>query len=78
MRWETLFLKLQEMPAQRLTEAASPTAWILRALQTVEEPMEAWAKVLGQVAQQLDELPATEQAQWRRSMQYLYLLIRHK
>ena len=70
-----MFLKLRDMPAQSLIEADTPIAWILRALQTVEEPVEVWAKVLDQVARQLDGLPETDQAQWRRAMQYL--LIRH-
>jgi predicted transposase/invertase (TIGR01784 family) len=76
-QWETLFLNLQETPAQTLTEADTPTAWILRALQTAKEPAEAWTKVLEQVVRQLDALPETKQAQWRRAMQYLYLLVRH-
>jgi hypothetical protein len=45
---------------------------------TADEPLEAWAKVLDQVARQLDGLPETEQEHWRKAMQYLYLLIRHK
>ena len=77
-QWETLFLQLRSLDARILMDAATPIAAILRALQTVEEPKEAWANVLSLVVRRLDALPESEQAQWRRAMQYLYMLVRHK
>ena len=77
-QWETLFLKLNDLDAQTLTATDNPIAWILRALQTVEQPKAAWASVLAEVVRLLDGLPEAEQAQWRRAMQYLYMLVRHK
>ena len=77
-QWETLFLQLRSLDGQALTNSDNPIAWILRALQTVEQPKETWASVLSLVVRLLDALPETERAQWRRAMQYLYLLVRHK
>ena len=75
---EQLFLQIRELDPQALTQADTPIAWILRALQTVEEPKEEWKRVQELVVRQLDALPKAEQAQWRRAMQYLYMLVRHK
>ena len=59
-QWETLFLQLRSLDAQTLTVADTPIAYILRALQTVEEPKEVWANVLALVVRQLDALPESE------------------
>ena len=77
-QWETLFLKLQEMPGETLAAANSPIAEVLRALQVADASHATLARVLGDVVAHLDKLPEAEQAGWRRAMHYLYLLVRHK
>src|SRR5205085_3210259 len=59
-------------------QADTAMALVLRALQAVEEPRTELAKVLEEVVRHLDRLPESEQNQWQRAMQYLYLLVRHK
>lgn len=75
-RHETLFLSLAETPPDRLTGSA--VAWALRALQAAEETCEGLAAVLSEAVAYLDSLPEEAQAEWRRAIQYLLLLIRHK
>lgn len=75
-QFETLFLKLQETEAEKLTGSAIAAA--LRALQASEEPQNVLAQVLASVVDSLQKLPESSHAEWRRAMQYLYLLIRHR
>ncbi len=72
----TLFLNLRETPAASLSESA--VAWVLRVLKAAEEPREALATVLSEAVTYLETLPDTAQAEWRRALHYLLLLIRHK
>ncbi len=76
-RWETLFLNLQTTPADVLTGANTAVAWALRALQNSQATHEVLANVLEEAVRHLEALPDTQQAQWRRAIYYLYLLVRH-
>jgi len=75
---ETLFLKLQETPAEVLTQAGSALAYVLRVMQVADEPREVLLQVLEGAIGFLEGLPAEAQAEWRRAMQFLLQLIVHK
>jgi predicted transposase/invertase (TIGR01784 family) len=74
--FDTLFLPLQTMSAERLTGSAVAAA--LRALQAADEPQEQLARVLSEAVRFLESLPVGDRPQWRRAMQYLFLLVHHK
>ena len=75
-RHDTRFLKLKETPAQALTGSA--VACALRVLQAEDAPLEALEQVLSQAVACLEDLSEEHQAEWRRAMRYLLLLIRHR
>ena len=56
----------------------STLGWTLRALQSMEEPQEALAQVLAPAVDYLESLPEDAQAEWRRAIQFLLLLVLHK
>jgi len=47
-------------------------------MQSAEDSQEALSGVLASAVQYLESLPEESQAEWRRAMQYLLLLIQHK
>jgi len=75
-RHDTLFLSLRDTPPGALTGSA--VAHALRTLQAADEPREALATILQEAVRYLEALPPSAQAEWRRAMRYLLLLIRHK
>lgn len=75
-RHDALFLKLKEMPADALTGSA--VACALRVLQAEDAPLDALERVLSDAVVCLEELSEEHQAEWRRAMHYLLLLIRHR
>jgi predicted transposase/invertase (TIGR01784 family) len=77
-RFDTLFLNLQETPPDVLTQAESAIALALRALQASDEPREALAEVLEEVVTRLEALPESAQAELRRALEYLFLLVHHR
>lgn len=74
--FEALFLPLHTLSAEQLT--GSSVGAVLRALQAVEAPQEELASVLREVVAFLESLPEEARPEWRRAMQYLFLLIHHK
>lgn len=72
----TLFLNLHDTPAATLE--GSVVGWALRTLQSVEGSHEQLSEVLAAAVRYLESLPEEAQAEWRRAMQYLLLLIQHK
>jgi predicted transposase/invertase (TIGR01784 family) len=76
--WETLFLNLHETPADTLLQLGEAVALVLRALQEVDESKETLAKALWEAATRLDALPGDIQAEIKKGLHYLYLLIKHK
>ena len=73
---DTLYLNLHSTPSVLLE--ASTLGWALRALQSMEEPQEALAQVLASAVRYLESLPEAAQAEWRRAIQFLLLLVQHK
>jgi predicted transposase/invertase (TIGR01784 family) len=76
--WETLFLNLHETPAETLIQLGEAVALVLRAVQAVDESKETLAEALREAATRLDDLPDTVQAEIKKGLHYLYLLIKHK
>lgn len=74
--FDSLFLPLQSIPAERLTGSAVAAA--LRTLQVADAPQEELARVLREVVTYLETLPAEAKPEWRRALQYLFLLVHHK
>lgn len=75
-RHEVLFLNLHTLTKEQLTGSA--VAYVLRALQVAEEPHEVLQAALQEAVAYLETLPEAAQAEWRRAMHFLLLLIRHK
>ena len=75
-RHETLFLSLHQTAPEMLSGSA--IAWALRTLRAADEPQDALAGILAEAVRYLETLPEASQAEWRRAMRYLLLLIRHK
>jgi hypothetical protein len=76
--WETLFLNLHETPPDTLMQLGEAVAVVLRALQAVDESKETLSEALREAATQLDALPDEVQAEIKKGLHYLYLLIKHK
>ncbi len=74
--FDKLFLALQTVSADRLTGSAVAAA--LRTLQMADAPQEELAAVLWEVVEYLESLPESAKPEWRRALQYLFLLIHHK
>jgi hypothetical protein len=74
-RFETLFLELHAMPPERLHGSA--IAQVLKVLQAVDAPLTGLEAALREAVSALERLPETAQAEWRKAMHYLLLLIRH-
>ena len=64
---------MQAMPSERLTGSAVAAA--LRALQVADAPREELAAVLREVVEYLESLPEAAKPEWRRALQYLFLLL---
>lgn len=75
-RHDTLFLKLRDIPAERLIGSAM--AYVLRVMQVEDAPLETLEQVLAQAVAGLDDLPEEDWAQWHDAMYYLVLLIHHR
>lgn len=73
---DTLFLNLHATPPENLSGSA--VAWALRTLQSAEDSQEALSAVLAEAVHYLESLPDSAQAEWRRALHYLLLLVRHK
>jgi len=74
--FDTLFLALQTMPSEQLRGSAVAAA--LRTLQVADASQEQLAAVLREVVGYLESLPEAAKPEWRRALQYLFLLIHHK
>lgn len=64
------------MPSKDLEGSA--VGWALRALQNMEASQETLSVVLASAVEYLESLPEEAQAEWRKAMQFLLLLIVHK
>src|SRR5579884_2875040 len=73
-----LFLNLHETTPNVLANAGTAIGAVLRVMQAAEEPREVLASVLAEAVAYLETLPEAAQAEWRRAMHYLLLLIRNK
>jgi len=75
-RHDILSLKLLEMPPEALTGSAIALA--LRVLQAVDAPLVELSPLLSNAVAGLDALSLEHQAEWRRALHFLLLLIYHR
>jgi len=76
--WETLFLNLQETPSEQLAATGSAMAQVLRVLQVADAPKAELERVLNEAVTALAAVFEASPAEWKRALQYFFLLLRHK
>jgi len=75
---KTLFLNLNAMAPEKLTENPNPFGWILRIIQNEKAPIEKLTNELRQAVENIDKLTADERMQWQMAIHYILLLIYHR
>ncbi len=75
--FDTLFLSVKETAAARLTETDHPLGWLLTVVQKEDADKDSISDALLSALSHLNTLD-TEQAQWRRAIIYLLLMVMHR
>ena len=75
--FDTLFLSVKETAAAKLTETDHPLGWLLTVVQKENADKDLISDALLSALSHLNTLD-TEQAQWRRAITYLLLLVMHR
>ena len=77
-QYKTLFLNLNAIAPEKLTEHPHLFGWILRIIQKEKTSLENLVDELKQAVENIDKLTVDERIQWQRAIHYLLLLIYHR
>jgi len=75
---KTLFLNLNAIAPEKLTEHPHPLGWILRIIKNEKASLEELVNELKQAVKNIDELTVDERIQWQMAIHYILLLIYHR
>ncbi len=75
---KTLFLDLNAIAPEKLTEHPHPFGWILRVMKNEKKPLEKLVDELRQAVENIDNLTVDERMQWQMAIHYILLLIYHR
>lgn len=75
---KTLFLNLNAIAPEKLTEHPHPLGWILRIIKNEKASLEELMDELKQAVENIDKLTVDERIQWQMAIHYILLLIYHR